>query len=243
METLEFTHKNISSIAEEVLSPVFQAEPAKLLFTANTDHLRMLQRDASFRTAYSMASIVTADGVPIFLQAKMSGKRVHHVTGSDLLVAICSHKEARKRRFAFVCSTNETARLLSTRLLSTGFLSENLLFIVPPFGFDDDHSTAGKKIVTQLQSFKPSHIIMGVGAPKSEIWTSKHRNDFLGAWCCCFGAGVDYLAGTKRRAPYILRVSRLEWFWRFLIEPARLGPRYASGALYLARTLSGTLRR
>ena len=40
------------------------------------------------------------------------------------------------------------------------------------------------------------------------------------------GAGFDFLAGTKKRAPYIMQKLGLEWLHRLLCEPRRLGGRY-----------------
>jgi N-acetylglucosaminyldiphosphoundecaprenol N-acetyl-beta-D-mannosaminyltransferase len=40
------------------------------------------------------------------------------------------------------------------------------------------------------------------------------------------GAAFDFLAGTKPQAPRWMRATGLEWLFRLLAEPARLGPRY-----------------
>jgi N-acetylglucosaminyldiphosphoundecaprenol N-acetyl-beta-D-mannosaminyltransferase len=40
------------------------------------------------------------------------------------------------------------------------------------------------------------------------------------------GAGLDYLAGTKRAAPTALRHGGLEWLFRLVTEPRRLWRRY-----------------
>jgi len=40
------------------------------------------------------------------------------------------------------------------------------------------------------------------------------------------GAAFDFIAGVKRQAPLWMRRSGLEWMFRLLTEPRRLGRRY-----------------
>jgi N-acetylglucosaminyldiphosphoundecaprenol N-acetyl-beta-D-mannosaminyltransferase len=40
------------------------------------------------------------------------------------------------------------------------------------------------------------------------------------------GAAVDFLAGSKKRAPIWMQHIGLEWFYRFIQEPRRLFKRY-----------------
>jgi UDP-N-acetyl-D-mannosaminuronic acid transferase (WecB/TagA/CpsF family) len=46
------------------------------------------------------------------------------------------------------------------------------------------------------------------------------------------GASLEFLAHVKRRAPAWLQKMRLEFAWRFLQEPARLGKRYLRDYIY-----------
>lgn len=236
MKLLQFTHHSIVTLADEVINRSASSEHAELIFTANTDHLRMLESNSEFAQAYAAASIVTADGIPVYTRARLAGQNVHHIPGSDLLVVLCNHPRASNKRFAFMCSSAGTALALEKVLIQKGFLKKRLLFIVPEFGFESTASGASASILRALRSFAPTHLVMGVGAPKSEVWTFKHRHELAGIWCCCFGAGVDYFAGTKRRAPLPVRRARLEWLWRLLAEPSRLAPRYAVGASFLVKS-------
>ena len=58
------------------------------------------------------------------------------------------------------------------------------------------------------------------------------------------GGAIDVVAGVTRRAPRWMQRAGLEWLFRFLQEPRRLGQRYvntnATFALLLARELVRT---
>jgi N-acetylglucosaminyldiphosphoundecaprenol N-acetyl-beta-D-mannosaminyltransferase len=57
------------------------------------------------------------------------------------------------------------------------------------------------------------------------------------------GAAFDFHAGTVRRAPSLLGYLGLEWLYRFLQEPRRLGRRYlVTNCLFLAYMLEDTLK-
>jgi N-acetylglucosaminyldiphosphoundecaprenol N-acetyl-beta-D-mannosaminyltransferase len=53
-----------------------------------------------------------------------------------------------------------------------------------------------------------------------------------------FGAAADFLAGSARRAPPIMRRMGMEWLYRLLREPRRLWRRYlVQGPVALWRLL------
>ncbi|MEX5730281.1 UDP-N-acetyl-D-mannosaminuronic acid transferase (WecB/TagA/CpsF family) [Rhodovulum iodosum] len=47
------------------------------------------------------------------------------------------------------------------------------------------------------------------------------------------GAGLDFIAGSQRRAPVWVQRLALEWAWRMLGDPGRLAGRYAACAAAL----------
>jgi N-acetylglucosaminyldiphosphoundecaprenol N-acetyl-beta-D-mannosaminyltransferase len=51
------------------------------------------------------------------------------------------------------------------------------------------------------------------------------------------GCSLDLIAGRQGRAPRWMQAAGLEWAYRFMNEPRRLGRRYATDALWLAHTL------
>jgi UDP-N-acetyl-D-mannosaminuronic acid transferase (WecB/TagA/CpsF family) len=57
----------------------------------------------------------------------------------------------------------------------------------------------------------------------------------------CIGAGLDFIAGTQTRAPSITQKAGLEWAWRMLRDPRRLGPRYARCMAAVPRLVARTI--
>ena len=76
-------------------------------------------------------------------------------------------------------------------------------------------------------------LIVGLGAPKQEIWIVNHRHAmpnvkvFMGV-----GATIDYEADAVKRAPRWMTRNGLEWVYRIATEPRRYWRRYLRDMLY-----------
>lgn len=220
---------------EDFLGMVTAAAPAsaQLVVTCNLDHLRMLDEDAGFRSAYEAASIITLDGFPVaLLHRVLSGRRIARISGADAILEILPRLEAGRHRPFFVCSGVDVGSALVRGLTDRGFPAEAAAYDCPPIGFErSEHLSHG--ILAAIRRHGATHLFLGVGAPKSEIWTQRHLAAIGGAWIFCFGAGLDFAAGTKRRAPAWVRALYLEWLFRALQDPARLAARYGKDAAFL----------
>jgi exopolysaccharide biosynthesis WecB/TagA/CpsF family protein len=69
--------------------------------------------------------------------------------------------------------------------------------------------------------------LLAIGCPQQEVLAQmlKHRNKARGL-TLCVGASVDFITGKERRAPQMLQQLGLEWAYRLLHSPRRLGRRY-----------------
>jgi UDP-N-acetyl-D-mannosaminuronic acid transferase (WecB/TagA/CpsF family) len=86
-------------------------------------------------------------------------------------------------------------------------------------------------------------LLVGLGAPKQELWVHAHRHRLTAPIALCIGATIDFLAGEKRRAPKWMRATGLEWLHRVVSEPRRLVGRYARDAWVLPRLMCRELFR
>jgi N-acetylglucosaminyldiphosphoundecaprenol N-acetyl-beta-D-mannosaminyltransferase len=99
----------------------------------------------------------------------------------------------------------------------------------PPPGFEhDDDETA--RILSFVAGVQPDLLIIGLGAPKQELWIHRHRQELQAKVAICAGATIDFLAGQRSRSPVWMRRVGLEWLYRAYCEPRRLAGRYARDA-------------
>jgi N-acetylglucosaminyldiphosphoundecaprenol N-acetyl-beta-D-mannosaminyltransferase len=221
-------------------SPLTQAELASILLTtkvpagtgplsvmtANLDHVVQLQENLEFCAAYHSAWVVTADGMPVFVYARIRGAPTpSRVTGSDLVAEVLPALSPQGNRCFFAASCELVAERLRAYLIARGFPQASLAFAVPPHGFERDPGYSDR-LARRIHDHGTTHLFFGIGAPKSEVWIHRHRERLGDCYVVSVGAGLDFFARTKRRAPPWMRKSGFEWLWRVSQEPHRLYRRY-----------------
>ena len=71
----------------------------------------------------------------------------------------------------------------------------------------------------------------------------EHRESIAAPAALCIGATIDFLAGERKRAPNWMRRCGVEWLYRLLSEPRRLGRRYARDAWLFPRLVYQEVRQ
>jgi exopolysaccharide biosynthesis WecB/TagA/CpsF family protein len=90
----------------------------------------------------------------------------------------------------------------------------------------NDEKETGEAI-QQINASGATCLIVGLGAPKQEIWIDRHRSRmpavkvYMGV-----GATIDYEANAVKRAPTWMTRNGLEWVYRMSTEPRRYWRRY-----------------
>ena len=94
-----------------------------------------------------------------------------------------------------------------------------------------------------INDTNPDIVWVGLGCPKQERWMGQFRPLLDAPLLIGVGAGFDFLSGNKNWAPRWVQHSGLEWFYRTLQEPRRLGRRYARVVPYFMWLAVGELIR
>jgi N-acetylglucosaminyldiphosphoundecaprenol N-acetyl-beta-D-mannosaminyltransferase len=92
-------------------------------------------------------------------------------------------------------------------------------------GFDKSEEEKGKAIEA-IKAAKPDIVFVALGAPKQEVWATESFEATGAKAILCVGAALDFIAGAVQRAPVVVRRLGMEWLWRAVSEPRRLGGRY-----------------
>lgn len=222
----QFSELNEKAIVDEITRPLGAEERgAKIVVTANSDHMGRLTTDLLFREAYLYASIRTADGFLVHYYALLRGERIPRVTGCGILAELMRNRDLRGQRLFFVADSEETAAGLRKWAARRTYPENEFEILVPPFGFEKDEEYV-KGMVARMRRFAPTIVVMGVGAPKSEKFAYVHRDELPACWVLSVGEAVKIEAGVKKRAPVLMQRLNLEWFWRLAHEPRRLIGRY-----------------
>lgn len=223
---------------EESVSLIFEwiekgEDSGRYVVTPNVDHVLLLDSNDKFKLSYDKASLRLVDGWPVAKFLSFSfGKDVKTVPGSDLVPALldkCSKERPSTKVFLLggLDGVGDAASHNIKNSFPGSFLIETYS---PPFGFEYDNLECSK-ILRMVNDFQPDILVIGLGAPKQEIWIHAHHNEIKCGVAICAGATIDFIAGSKSRAPVAFRKMKIEWLYRMLQEPRRLFPRYFRGAI------------
>ncbi|KMO42404.1 hypothetical protein VQ03_10840 [Methylobacterium tarhaniae] len=81
-------------------------------------------------------------------------------------------------------------------------------------------------VLAEINAAAPDILLVALGNPAQEMFIAEHAHRIDARVLMGVGALLDYTAGASTRAPAAFRLARLEWLFRLLREPRRLGRRY-----------------
>jgi N-acetylglucosaminyldiphosphoundecaprenol N-acetyl-beta-D-mannosaminyltransferase len=215
----------------------------RYVVTPNVNHAVLHQHHDEFARAYAAADLVLADGAPLVVLSRLLGRALpERVAGSDLVPKLFERGRIERPIRTFLLGaraevSERAARMSETRWPGVKVVGRNS----PPLGFEKSRSE-NSRILAEIATASPDVLIVGLGAPKQELWVHRHRDEIGAKVALCVGATIDFIAGEKRRAPVWMRRSGLEWMHRVATEPRRLGGRYVRDGLALPGMVFRELR-
>ena len=206
--------------------------PCRFVVTPNADHVLLLQGNAAMRRAYADASLVIADGWPVVIASRLLARPLpERVTGSDLVPHLFSRADERDPVRAYLFGAAPGVADRAARAIEARYQGVRVVGAYgPPFGFEQDPDET-RAALDRIRDADPDLLLVGLGAPKQELWVHEHRAEIRARVALCIGATIDFLAGERARAPVWMQRAGLEWLHRMMSEPKRLVPRYARNAL------------
>ncbi|UUO08000.1 WecB/TagA/CpsF family glycosyltransferase [Blastopirellula sp. J2-11] len=200
--------------------------------TPNVDHAVLLQGNPQLQAAYEHARWVLADGWPVVWASRLLRQPLpERVTGSDLVPAMFSAATETKPLSVFLLGAAAGVGQRAAENIEQRWPNVTVSGVYsPPLGFEYDEAE-NDRIIEMINAATPQLLIIGLGAPKQELWIARHRGRLQTKAAICAGATIDFLAGEKQRAPRWMQQSGLEWLHRMLVDPRRLVKRYVRDAV------------
>ena len=195
------------------------------IVTFNTDFLRIASTDSNFKSICRNSYMVVPDGIGItFLVWLKYRAKISRITGSDLFNICFDIADKFSLRIALVGSSEETLSRLET--VSHQKWQNALVFTVsPPLKFEKNNDL-NTEVINSLKDFKPDILLVALGCPRQEKWIFANQKSIGATVGIGVGAVFDFYSGTIKRAPLFIQKIGMEWLWRLVHEPVRLGKRY-----------------
>lgn len=181
--------------------------------------------DPEVREILNSADIATPDGMPLVWALRSFGiTGQQRVYGPTLMLKLCESAARNGHRIFLYGGREESVGALSVRLREKFPRLRIVGHYCPPFRpLTPEEDSA---VIGRIRESDADLVFVGISTPKQEHWMYNHRRQLPGVVMIGVGAAFDFHAGRVRQAPAWMQRNGLEWFFRLLMEPARLWRRY-----------------
>ena len=215
----------MSQAVERVNSWVDEGSIGHIVTFTNVHMVVEARQDPQFGALLAAASMNCPDGTPLFwIGRRRYGDQVEQVAGPDFMSIFCKQSVTRGDRHYLYGGAPGVIEAAVRKLLDLYPGIQIVGMHTPPFRpltpEEDD-------AVCESINASGAHLVwVCLGCPKQEKWMFEHRHRLNTNVLLGVGQAIDILAGTRERAPAVIRHAGLEWLYRLLREPGRLWNRY-----------------
>ena len=195
------------------------------IITPNCDHIVQIEKNPELKPVWDGAELLLADGHPLLWFAKWYKTPLKEkINGSSFTPELC-RRAAEKGYRVFLLGAAPGVAQTAAENLKKAYPGIRIAgTFSPPYGFEKDPEEV-KKVNTMLRESNADILILGLGSPKQEIYSYNNMQQYQIPVTINAGATIDFLAGNKKRAPKWMVDNGLEWLYRTLQEPKRVGKR------------------
>lgn len=202
----------------DLISNRVNNEQKTFIITANAEIAMYARENKEYLDITKKADFIVPDGIGIVKGAKILGKDIpQRVPGIELMIDMieCANKNNQKVYFygAKVEVIEKMVNVLKNKY-------KNLNIVGYHHGYHDD---SDNKITNEIINLKPDYVFVAKGCPLQDEWILKvmkkvDKGVFMGV-----GGSFDVISGNVKRAPKSWQKLNLEWLYRVLSDPKRIG--------------------
>ena len=193
-----------------------------------------MRQDASLRGAVSDCTMVLADGQSVVWASRLLRAPLpERVAGIDLFLELLGQANRRGYRVYFLGAQPDVLERMMAAV--TGRFPG-----LTVAGSRDGYFGPGEEpeIAAEIRNSGADLLFLGMSSPKKELFLSRWGQQTGVHVVHGVGGSFDILAGVTSRAPLWWQRRGLEWLYRALQEPLRLGPRYLTTNLSFMRLVA-----
>jgi len=185
--------------------------------TPNPEFIQNAKRDEEFRCLLNGADLAVADGIGVIYAAKILGRPLKEkVTGIGLAAGLCE-RMAKKGMKLFLLGAKPGVAEEAGEKLRARYPGLTIC------GVHDGYFTDDTPVVEQIRRSEADAVFVCLGAPKQEKWMARNGEACGAKLLLGLGGSLDVFAGQVKRAPEGWQKLGLEWLYRLIKQPSRIG--------------------
>lgn len=213
---------------------LLEEEGPHLAATPNPEIVQRAAKDPEFAGILAGADLVLADGVGIIYAAKILGRPLRaRVPGIDFAAALLGRMAGRGKRLYLLGAAPGVAEQAA----------DNLRAAYPGLvvcGVHDGYFKEDGPVADAVRTARADVVFVCLGAPKQEKWIAANGRAAGARLYIGLGGSLDVFSGKVERAPERFQKLGLEWLYRLMKEPSRVG-RMAKLPLFLVSAVGARI--
>lgn len=212
-----------------------QGEKLCTVFTPNAEIAQMCVEDESLGALINRADLLLPDGAGVVMASKILDTPLREkVAGIDFAAGVLALCEKEGASVFFLGGKPGIAEKAKEKLLER---FPALRIVGTNDGYFQKTGAENEAIIEKINESGASVLFVCLGAPAQEKWLFENGDKLKSIRLAAgLGGTLDVFAGEVKRAPKFFIDAKLEWFYRLMKEPRRLGrmmklPKYIFGAI------------
>ena len=188
------------------------------VMTPNSEMLVESSKNATFRSLLQSSELSLPDSTGLLWAASFTGQSLpERVTGVDTVERLLRSLGSEHPVF-LLGGQKGVAQKVAER-----FERENPNVRIAGVFEGSPSKEDAVEIVTRINDSGAHLLFVAFGAPSQDLWINQHIMQLTSVRVAMgVGGTFDFLSGSIRRAPKMLRSLSLEWLWRLLLQPTRI---------------------
>lgn len=221
-EKIEILNTEFDNVTEdEAVASCREALISKqkhFVVTANPEIVMYAQANQDYKGIVNSADLVVADGIGVVIGSKILKRPLkERVAGFDLM----------KRLLKEAAQNDWNVFLLGAKESTVTKASENIKDTYPSINIVGTHDgffdLKDREVLNKVISSKADLVFVAMGYPRQEEWIRQYFEHVNHGLAMGVGGSFDVWADEVKRAPLWVQKINLEWFYRLVSDPKRIG--------------------
>lgn len=187
-----------------------------LIVTINGEMLSRAIKDKEFLEILRRAHLVIPDGIGVVLGVRRFGEKItNRIPGIEFAWELLRTAEKEGYSVYFLGAHIDVLEKAIEKIKEK-FPNLNIV------GYHHGYFSSDEEVREEILKLKPQILFVGMGGIRQEKWIEKNK-DLNVPVNIGIGGSFDVWSGKVKRAPTIVRKLGIEWLYRSIVQPERIG--------------------
>lgn len=244
MEKIKILGVNVDMVdrqsAKDICIKKIENNEKIFVVTPNSEIIYNSTKEDKLFDIINSADLVVPDGIGLVIASKILKKPLkERVTGVDMTMALIEYANENNKTIFFLGGKKGTADMAKEKLEEK---YKNIKIVGTAHGYykgihnGHENDKEEQEVIEKINAYSPDMLFVALGSPAQEYFIAKYKDKINAKLFIGVGGTLDVISGNVKRAPEFYQKHGLEWLYRIIQEPKRMGramalPKFAINVL------------